>query len=80
MNLLQIELFTQFDNNKKRLLLARELLGGGLRFRILKTEHFKFRLGTAYMFETEKYDLPENAVHPTNNLPAQIYKLHYSLV
>ena len=62
-NLIQIELFTQFDNNKKRLLLARELLGGGLRFRILKTEHFKFRLGTAYMFETEKYDLPENTVH-----------------
>jgi len=62
-DLIQIELFTQFDNNKKRLLLARELLGGGLRFRILKTEHFKFRLGTAYMFETEKYDLPENSVH-----------------
>ncbi len=63
-DLLQIELFTQFDNNKKRLLLARELLGGGLRFRLLKTEHFKFRLGTAYMFETEKYDLPEIAFHP----------------
>jgi len=63
-DLLQIEMFTQFDNNKKRLLLARELLGGGLRFRILKTEHFKFRLGTAYMFETEKYDLPENSLHP----------------
>ncbi|MBT8386746.1 MAG: DUF481 domain-containing protein [Ignavibacteria bacterium] len=62
-DLIQIELFTQFDNNKKRLLLARELLGGGLRFRILKTEHVKFRLGTAYMFETEKYDLPENAFH-----------------
>ena len=63
-DLIQIELFTQFDNNKKRLLLARELLGGGLRFRILKTEHFKFRLGIAYMFETERYELPENSVHP----------------
>ena len=63
-DLLQIEFFTQFDNNKKRLLLERELLGGGLRFRILKTEHFKFRLGTAYMFETERYDLPVNSVHP----------------
>jgi hypothetical protein len=63
-NLLQIEMFTQFDNNKKRLLLARKLLGGGLRFRILKTDHFKFRLGTAYMFETERYDLPVNSVHP----------------
>jgi hypothetical protein len=63
-DLLQIEFFTQFDNNKKRLLLGRELLGGGLRFRILKTEHFKFRLGTAYMFETERYDLPVNSVHP----------------
>jgi hypothetical protein len=63
-DLLQIEMFIQFDNNKKRLLLARELLGGGLRFRILKTEHFKFRFGTAYMFETEEYDLPANSVHP----------------
>lgn len=63
-DLIQIELFTQFDNNKKRLLLARELIGGGLRFRILKTEFFKFRLGTAYMFEYEKYDLPENSIHP----------------
>jgi hypothetical protein len=62
--LLQIELFTQFDNNKKRLLEARELLGGGVRFRILKTEHFKFRLGTAYMFETERYDLPPDSNHP----------------
>ncbi len=62
--LIQIEFFTQFDNNKKRLLLARELLGGGLRFRLLKTDHFKLRLGSAYMFETEKYDLPENSAHP----------------
>jgi hypothetical protein len=65
-DLLQIELFTQFDNNKKRLLEARELIGGGLRLRILKTEHFKFRLGTAYMFETERFDLPANSVHPNN--------------
>ena len=63
-DLLQIELFTQFDNNKKRLLEARVLLGGGLRFRILNTEHFVFRLGTAYMFENERYDLPSNSVHP----------------
>jgi hypothetical protein len=63
-DLIQIEFFTQFDNNKKRLLLARELIGGGLRFRILKGEFFKFRLGTAYMFENEKYDLPENSIHP----------------
>ena len=63
-DLIQIEFFTQFDNNKKRFLLARELLGGGLRFRFLKTEIFKFRLGTAYMFENEKYDLPANSIHP----------------
>ena len=63
-DLLQIEFFTQFDNNKKRLLLSRELLGGGLRFRLVKSESFKFRLGSAYMFELEKYDLPENSIHP----------------
>jgi hypothetical protein len=62
--LLQIEFFTQFDNNTKRLLLSREILGGGLRFRLIKSENFKFRLGTAYMFEIEKYDLSENSIHP----------------
>lgn len=63
---LQIEFFTQFDNNKKRLLDERELIGGGLRFRIIKTDNFKFRIGTGYMFENEKYNLPENSIHPHN--------------
>ncbi len=64
--LLQIEFFTQIDNNKKRLLIERELIGGGVRFRILRTENFKFRIGTAYMFENEKYKLPKNSIHPHN--------------
>lgn len=63
-DLLQIESFTQFDNDKKRLLLSRELLGSGLRFRLLTSDNFKFRLGTAYMYEFEKYDLSENSIHP----------------
>jgi putative salt-induced outer membrane protein YdiY len=62
-NLLQIELFTQFDYNKKRLLLARELIGAGLRFRLIKTELFKFRLGIAYMLENESYDLQSGSKH-----------------
>jgi putative salt-induced outer membrane protein YdiY len=64
--ILQIEFFTQFDNNKKRLLTARELIGGGLRFRLVKSDIFKLRLGAGYMFENEYYDLPENSIHPTH--------------
>lgn len=66
--LLQIELFTQFDNNKNRLLLERELIGGGLRFRLAKSDFFKLRMGIGYMFENEFYDLPENSVHERHSV------------
>ena len=59
----QVELFTQYDNNKKRLLLNRELIGGGIRFRLLTEDDFKFRLGIAYMFEAEDYDLSASSIH-----------------
>lgn len=60
---LQLEGFAQFDYNKKRLLLSRELIGAGLRYRIYEDNYFKLRLGTAYMYEIENYDLPPNSVH-----------------
>jgi putative salt-induced outer membrane protein YdiY len=59
----QLELFTQYDNNKKRLLLSRELLGGGIRLRLLTEDNFKLRVGLAYMFEAEDYDLPASSIH-----------------
>lgn len=49
--LIQAEVFSQIDFNKNRLLTERELIGGGLRFRILKLNEFKLRLGTSYFYE-----------------------------
>lgn len=51
--LIQAEVFTQIDFNKSRLLTERELIGGGLRFRILKYNNLKFRLGTSYFLNTK---------------------------
>ena len=59
----QFELFAQYDNNKKRKLLNRELIGGGIRFRFLTENNFKLRVGIAYMFEAEDYDLPVSSIH-----------------
>jgi putative salt-induced outer membrane protein YdiY len=61
--LYQLELFSQYDNNKKRLLLNRELIGGGIRLRLLTADNFKFRIGIAYLFEAEDYDLPAFSIH-----------------
>ncbi len=65
--LIQFELFAQYDNNKQRLLLNRELAGGGMRLRLLTTDDFKFRFGLAYMFEIEEYNLPVSSIHPTSS-------------
>ena len=64
--LIQAEIFVQTDLNKKRLLTERELIGGGLRFRILKSDNFKLRLGTSYYFEHERYKVSVNSVHGNN--------------
>lgn len=56
--ILQLEIFTQYDFNKDRLLLNRELIGGGIRLKIYTNESFKIRYGLAYMFEHELYELP----------------------
>jgi hypothetical protein len=64
--LIQAEAFTQIDFNKNRLLTERELIGGGLRFRILKLNEFKLRLGTSYFYEHERYDVPAGSVHGSN--------------
>jgi len=62
-SLLQAEFFLQFNYNKKRLLLSRELVGTGIRFRLVSEKSLKLRLGIAYMYEHERYDLPANSVH-----------------
>ncbi len=60
---IQLEFFLQFDYNKKRLLLSRELAGAGMRFKLLSEKNIKIRYGLAYMFEHEEYDLPANSLH-----------------
>jgi len=64
--LMQAEGFTQFDFNKSRLLDERELVGLGLRFKILTYNDFKLRIGTSYFYEHEKFDLPDYSKHGSN--------------
>lgn len=64
--LIQAEAFTQIDFNKSRLLTERELLGGGLRLRVMKSENIKLRVAASYFYEVERYDVPENSVHGKN--------------
>lgn len=61
--LIQHETFIQYDFNKKRKLAERELIGSGLRFRLLQTTALKLRLGVAYMFEWERYTLSDQSRH-----------------
>jgi len=61
---IKLEIFTQIDYNKARLLLFRSLGGLGLRFNIIKSKVSSLSYGIAGMTEHEKYDLPETAVHP----------------
>jgi putative salt-induced outer membrane protein YdiY len=65
-NDIQIEAFTQYDFNKKRLLTGRELIGGGFRFKLIKQDDMKLRLGTSYFYEHENYDVPANSNHGNN--------------
>lgn len=64
--LIQAEAFAQIDFNKSRLLTERELIGGGLRLRVLKSENVKLRIAASYFYEIERYDVPENSIHGKN--------------
>jgi hypothetical protein len=61
---LSFELFGQINYDKKILVDNRELLGAGIRYRIFRFDNSDVTIGSAYMFEREKYDLSENSVHP----------------
>lgn len=58
------EIFAQVNYDKKVLINDRELVGAGIRYKVLDFDNAYFSLGTAYMYEHENYDLPENSVHP----------------
>jgi putative salt-induced outer membrane protein YdiY len=64
--LIQSEVFAQTDFNKKRLLTGRELIGGGLRYKLLTENDLKLRFGLSYFYEYEKYDVPISSVHGSN--------------
>lgn len=57
------EVFGQINYDKARLLLFRDLAGVGLRFNIFKNKLNELWIGTDYMIEHEKYDLPPTAKH-----------------
>jgi len=60
---LSSEIFGQINYDKKILVDDRELIGAGLRFKILGFEKSDVTFGTSYMFEHEKYNLPNNWSH-----------------
>jgi len=62
--MIQIETFGQYNQNKERLLIERIIGGAGPRLRLYRTDAFQFILGTSFFYETELYDLSDSAVHP----------------
>lgn len=62
--IMQLEAFTQYNFDKSRLLLNRELLGIGTRIKILTSDEIKLRFGFSGMMEFEEYNLPATSNHP----------------
>lgn len=61
---LTLEAFTQTDYDRSRRLSLRALAGGGPRLPLARSEGWELLLGTSYMFEHERLDLPPEALHP----------------
>jgi hypothetical protein len=60
---IQPEVYVQFDYDKARRLTYRSVGGGGLRFNVFNGEIVEFSIGTSYMVEHERFDLPPDALH-----------------
>jgi hypothetical protein len=58
------EVFGQLNYEEPRLLDLRTLGGGGTRIRLFDRGQFRLSVGTGYMFEHERLDLPDTATHP----------------
>jgi putative salt-induced outer membrane protein YdiY len=69
---LNFEIFGQYDFDKNRLLLDRELLGGGVRLIASESDSIKMWFGLSYFYEYEKYDLNNSSVHPPENYSNRI--------
>jgi Protein of unknown function, DUF481 len=60
------ELFGQIDYDKARLLAFRAIAGAGPRFTVHGAGRWRLAMGTAYMLEHERLDLPAGAPGPAN--------------
>lgn len=61
---LAVEAFGQLNYEEPRLLDFRALAGAGLRVRAIDRDQFRLSVGSGYMFEHERLDLPDSASHP----------------
>ncbi|MBL1214564.1 MAG: DUF481 domain-containing protein [Ignavibacteriae bacterium] len=62
-NIISSEVFGQINYDKNILIAKRALIGGGIRYKLIDFKESDITIGSAYMFEHEKYDLPANALH-----------------
>jgi Protein of unknown function, DUF481 len=61
---LRPESFAQINYDHSRLLRVRGLVGAGVRVRLANSAHARVWAATGVMFEHERLDLPDSAVHP----------------
>lgn len=59
------EAYAQVNYDEPRALDARVIVGAGARLRLAETERAGLWLGTGYMYERERLDLPDTAMHPS---------------
>ncbi len=59
--------YVQIDYDKARHLTHRSIGGAGFRFNVLRGETVELSVGSAYMLEYERYDLPPEALHSQKN-------------
>lgn len=74
-NAFRLEAFLQSQNNELLDVNYRQLLGLGLRYRIINNERFHFHLGTTYMYEREESRSAERSdyFHRSSNYAAISY-------
>ncbi len=61
---LLLEGYAQVNYDEPRLLEFRSVAGGGVRVRLTNTPSTGLWIGTGYMFEHERVDVSESAIHP----------------
>jgi hypothetical protein len=71
-DIVSIEEFIQFNNDKQILLLRRVLLGTGLRIKVVEDDDIIIKLGPSVFFEHETYDLDNTAIHKNKINTARI--------